>query len=73
MAKPLTRTCQICHGKAVRDDPGWWSCHDCGYSWRVGVNPIAAMQKQAKARSEATRRAQAASASINRSYSNPDW
>lgn len=53
MVKQISRVCQICHGKAVREDPGWWTCTDCGYVWRVGVNPLAAARKQARARASA--------------------
>jgi len=50
--KPITRTCQMCHGRAVRNEPGWWECYNCGLAWRVGVNPLAARRKQAKAAAE---------------------
>jgi hypothetical protein len=49
MSKPITRTCQCCFGKAVREQPEWWVCHNCGMAWRVGVNPLRAMLRQAKA------------------------
>jgi len=48
MTQAITRTCQRCFGKAVRGQSEWWGCHNCGMAWRVGVNPLRAMLRQAK-------------------------